>query len=63
SRRKIAKAFIDVCTIRIEGGCTSFYTVWLKCPECNVSYLQISEGTNACPLCGFIEHSENKKTS
>lgn len=61
SRRKIAKAFVDVCAIRIDGGNASFYTVWLKCPNCNVSYMEISDSANACPLCGFIDLSENEK--
>lgn len=53
SRRKIAKAFVDVCTIRIDGGSASLASDWLKCPNCNVSYLKISDTDNVCPLCGF----------
>jgi len=59
SRRKIAKAFVDVCTIRIDGGSASLYAEWMKCPNCNVSFLKEDVTTNACPLCGFIEHPKN----
>ena len=59
SRRKIAKAFVDVCTIRIDGGNASLYADWLKCPDCNVSYMKTNDTTNECPLCGFILQSEN----
>ena len=61
ARRKIAKAFVEVCTIRTDGGCTSLYPVWLKCPHCNVSFLETNDETNACPLCGFVDQSGNKE--
>ncbi len=60
ARRKIAKAFVEVCTIRLDGGCASVYPVWLKCPNCNVSYLE-NDDTKACPLCGFVEQSDNEE--
>ena len=59
SRRKIAKAFVDVCTIRIDGGNTSIYPDWIKCPHCNVSYMKTNDTMNVCPLCGFTEQTEN----
>jgi predicted DNA-binding protein (UPF0251 family) len=59
SRRKIAKAFVDVCTIRIDGGNTSLYNVWNKCPNCSMSYMKLDDSINGCPVCGFIEQSEN----
>ena len=34
ARRKITKAFANVCTIEFNGGCARFYAVWLKCPDC-----------------------------
>jgi predicted DNA-binding protein (UPF0251 family) len=61
ARRKIAKAFVDVCTIRIDGGCASLYPVWLKCPHCNVSFLETNDRSSACPLCGFVDQSENEE--
>lgn len=61
ARRKLAKAFVEVCTIRIDGGCASLYPVWLKCPHCNVSFLETDDGPNACPLCGFVDQSENEE--
>jgi uncharacterized protein len=64
ARRKIAKAFVDACIIRIDEGSASLYPVWLKCPHCNVSFLETPGKPNACPLCGFIEQSVNEeKTS
>ena len=59
SRRKIAKAFVDVCTIRIDGGSASLYAEWLKCPNCGVSFIKEVDTTNACPLCGFVEQPKN----
>lgn len=61
ARRKIAKAFVEVCTIRMDGGYASIYPVWLKCPHCNVSFLETVNEPNACPLCGFDVQSENKE--
>ena len=59
SRRKIAKAFVDVCTIRIDGGSASLYIDWLKCPDCGVLYMRTDETSNTCPLCGFVEQPKN----
>jgi len=59
SRRKIAKAFVDVCTIRIDGGSASLYHDWLKCPECGVSFMKTIDTDNVCPLCGYVEQSKN----
>ena len=59
SRRKIAKAFVDVCTIRIDGGSASLYAEWMKCPNCNVSFMKEDDTKNACPLCGFVEQPKN----
>ena len=59
SRRKIAKAFVDVCAIRIDGGNTGFYSTWIKCPQCNVSYMKTDDNICTCPLCGSIQQSQN----
>jgi predicted DNA-binding protein (UPF0251 family) len=59
SRRKIAKAFVDVCTIRIDAGSASLYSDWQKCPNCSVTYIKTSDATNVCPLCGFVEQPKN----
>jgi len=59
SRRKIAKAFVDVCTIRIDAGSASLYSDWLKCPNCSVTFIKTSDTSNLCPLCGFVKQSEN----
>ena len=61
SRRKIAKAFVDVCTIRIDGGSTSLYVDWMKCPHCNVSFMKSDDNILSCPLCGFVQKTENLK--
>jgi len=59
SRRKIAKAFVDVCTIRIDEGSTSLYAEWQKCPNCGVSFMKEDDTSNACPLCSFVEQPKN----
>ena len=59
ARRKIAKAFVDVCTIRINGGSASLYDDWQKCPDCGVSFMKTNDTANVCPLCGFVEQSLN----
>ncbi|NWJ52399.1 MAG: DUF134 domain-containing protein [Bacteroidetes bacterium] len=61
ARRKIAKAFVDVCTIQLDGGSASLYPVWLKCSHCNISFLETPGKPNTCPLCGFVEQSVNKE--
>ena len=61
ARRKIAKAFVEVYSIRFDGGSTSLYAVWVKCHNCNVSYMETDDMKHECPLCGFIDNMKNEK--
>jgi uncharacterized protein len=49
ARRKIAKAFMEGCAIRFEGGKANV-TSWYRCEECGISFT--TEGSNpVCPFC------------
>jgi uncharacterized protein len=50
ARRKIAKAFIEGCSIRFEEGNVDFAS-WYKCDDCKITFTLIENLPPICPLC------------
>lgn len=50
ARRKIAKAFIEGCTIKFEVG-HSEIVEWHTCNECKISFTITNPLANYCPIC------------
>lgn len=57
-RRKIAKAFIEGCTINFEGGNVAF-AKWFKCVECNITFSLFTNSDQFCPFCKSQQITEN----
>jgi predicted DNA-binding protein (UPF0251 family) len=50
ARRKIAKAFIEGCAIRFDGGSVDMVR-WLTCSSCGISFTDTDDGSSHCPFC------------
>lgn len=49
-RRKIAKAFIEGCSILFEDG-NSSVSDWLKCSNCQITFTVLDNSDKCCPVC------------
>ncbi|MFA6831014.1 MAG: DUF134 domain-containing protein [Bacteroidaceae bacterium] len=60
ARQKVAKAFIEGCVLRFEGGKVNYKTEWYQCIDCQ-SIFNISDKRQEmdekliCPLCSGSE--------
>jgi predicted DNA-binding protein (UPF0251 family) len=50
ARRKIAKALVEGCNIRFEGGNTSIVN-WFKCSKCKIAFTITESSGTTCPIC------------
>jgi predicted DNA-binding protein (UPF0251 family) len=58
ARRKIAKAFIEGCCIRFEGGQVDVLS-WFKCEHCKVIFTLNEGAEEHCPLCKNTSITQN----
>lgn len=57
-RRKIARAFVEGCGIRLIEGKHSI-ALWHFCNNCKITYSKVSENPN-CPFCKRLENHKIK---
>lgn len=55
ARKKIARAFMEVTSIVIEGGNTETGEDWLHCPKCHTIFriTDPEKQSRACPVCNY----------
>ena len=59
ARRKIAKAFVEVSSICIEGGNAILDLIWVRCEVCKLSFTLPDGVKKECPFCGSIHLTKN----
>ena len=52
-RRKIAKAFIEGCSIYFEGGNVTI-GIWYKCSQCKITFSLAADALKNCPFCNTL---------
>ncbi len=54
ARQKVAKAFVEVSEIIVEGGKVYYDSEWFQCEECGCDFNHHDKMTTPekCPLCG-----------
>lgn len=57
-RRKIAKAFMEGSCINFENG-NSTVSDWLKCDNCQITFILSDNSDYCCPLCKSLVVTEN----
>lgn len=55
AREKIAQAFVEGRSIKIEGGKVSFDNEWFVCSACGCYFNNTDTSVAVCPLCGANE--------
>lgn len=61
ARQKVAKAFVEGCSIAFEGGCVTFMD-WYRCNSCGISFTDTGASPVVCPLCKTEEITKTEKS-